>query len=307
MGDSPAGSAFLDTAWKSIEDFIKSDNGKRFIKLVPGLMAAKDMDETLALLSKEAEINWGEFFTKIQNSDYKAAALEAGADYMVQAYDLAINPPKDSMLSKVPVVLNGLLVSQRLPTIDMKNPVDSLTKIANKAIKLFTTWKLDLTPHVKEVKETLSKIYEKQAKGNKFEKLSTKEKRTLLARILEEEFVNPIQIVWQVYQFVSNGKPQCQEFLLCIVNLREFRNLKPLRPTESSPTRLAVTKAASLAVSWALSKGNKDEYWRLYRSVYEGAQGTECSMRFSTHGKQCDLFPWQRQDFMNTQYDHVEL
>ena len=32
--DSPAGSAFLDTAWKSVEDFIKSDNGKRFLKLV---------------------------------------------------------------------------------------------------------------------------------------------------------------------------------------------------------------------------------------------------------------------------------
>ena len=34
-----------------------------------------------------------------------------------------------------------------------------------------------------------------QAKGNKFEKLSGKEKRTLLARILEEEFVNPIQVI----------------------------------------------------------------------------------------------------------------
>ena len=31
--------------------------------------------------------------------------------------------------NQVPVVLNGLLVSQRLPTIDMKNPVDSLTKV----------------------------------------------------------------------------------------------------------------------------------------------------------------------------------
>lgn len=305
--DSPAGSAFLDNAWKVVEDFIKSENGKRFMKLVPGLMAAKDMDETLALLSKEAEINWGEFFTKIQNSDYKSSALEATADYMVQGYDFVVNPPKDSMISKVPVVLNGLLVSQRLPTIDMKNPVDSLTKIANKAIKLFTTWKLDLTPHVKEVKETLAQIYEKQAKGNKFEKLSAKEKRTLLARILEEEFVNPIQVVWQVYQHVSNGKPQCSEHLLCMVNHREFRNLKPLRPTESSPTRLAVTKAASLGVAWTLAKGDKEEYWRLYRAIYEGAQGTDCSIRFSSPAKGCDLFPWQRQDFMNTQYDHVEL
>ena len=60
------------------------------------------------------------------------------------AYDFVINPPKDSMMSKVttsskglksnifhqaPVLINGLLVSQRLPTIDMKNPVDSLTKV----------------------------------------------------------------------------------------------------------------------------------------------------------------------------------
>ena len=107
----------------------------------------------------------------------------------------------------------------------MLNPISIFHfQIANKAIKLFTTWKLDLTPHVKEVKETLAQIYEKQvnltsyvpidiclslcpsygiqnckhafqAKGNKFEKLSGKEKRTLLARILEEEFVNPIQVV----------------------------------------------------------------------------------------------------------------
>ena len=32
--DSPAGSAFLDNAWKAVEDFIKSENGKRFMKLV---------------------------------------------------------------------------------------------------------------------------------------------------------------------------------------------------------------------------------------------------------------------------------
>ena len=182
--DSPAAATFLDSAWSMIEDFIKSENGKRFMKLVcadlkwrlhmfvfmtfsqvPSLMAAKDMDETLSILSKEAEVkqkiyiqqpdlsisiwlsiqlNWGQFFTKIQNSDYKASALEATADYLVMAYDFVINPPKDSMMSKVttssksfesnishqaPVLINGLLVSQRLPTIDMKNPVDSLTKV----------------------------------------------------------------------------------------------------------------------------------------------------------------------------------
>ena len=41
-------------------------------------------------------------------------------------------------------------------------------QIANKAIKLFTTWKLDLTPHVKEIRETLTKIYEKQVNHTTF-------------------------------------------------------------------------------------------------------------------------------------------
>ena len=32
--DSPAAATFLDSAWSMIEDFIKSENGKRFMKLV---------------------------------------------------------------------------------------------------------------------------------------------------------------------------------------------------------------------------------------------------------------------------------
>jgi hypothetical protein len=88
--------------------------------------------------------------------------LEAAAEYMVQAHDFVQSPPQDSMWAKVPVVLNGLLVSQRLPTLDLKNPVESVTKIANKAIKLFTTWKLDLRPHVTSITDTLATVYERQ-------------------------------------------------------------------------------------------------------------------------------------------------
>ena len=32
--DSPAAATFLDSVWSMIEDFIKSENGKRFMKLV---------------------------------------------------------------------------------------------------------------------------------------------------------------------------------------------------------------------------------------------------------------------------------
>jgi hypothetical protein len=117
-----------------------------------------------------------------------------------------------------------------------------------------------------------------------------------------------MQAVWQVYSHVKSGPgTMCQEHLLCLVNAREHRAVKPLRPSESSPTRLAVTKAASLGAAWTLAGGNKDEYWRLYRAVYEGAQGSDCMVNHPSAGRHCNLFPWQKADFMNTQYDHVEL
>jgi len=304
--ESEQGAAFLDGAYRIFETFIKSENGVRFTKLVPQLLAAKDIDSTLKILSKEAEINWGAFFEKVQNPDYKESMLETLSEYIVLGHDFLLNPPKDSMFSKVPIILNGFLISQRLPAFDMSNPIDSLTKLANKCIALFTTWKLDITPHVKTVQDTLTQVYQKQAKGNKFSSLSRKEKKSLLARIMDEELMGPVQVVWSVYNHL-NGAPQCQEHLLCLVNHREFKAVKPLRPSESSPTRLAITKGASLGVAWTLSHGNRDEYWRLYKAVYEGAQGADCMALFPPTGRDCDLFTWQRKDFMNTQYDHVEL
>ena len=32
-----------------------------------------------------------------------------------------------------------------------------------------------------------------------------------------------------------------------------------------------------------------------------------CLTIIKSPGKTCDLFPWQKQEFMSTQYDHVEL
>jgi len=291
--ESEQGSTFINGAYTAFESFIKSDSGVRFTKLVPELVAAKNIDETLKILTREADINWGGLFENLKNSDYKTSLLEELTHYLVMGYDFVINPPKDSMFAKVPVLINGILISQRLPALDMTRPVDSLTKIANKGITLFTTWKLDITPYVQTVEATCNQIYQKQAKGNKFSSLSTKEKKVLLARILDDELVGPTEVIWAVYNHLTKAQ-QCQEHLLCLINNREFKKIKPLRPSEASTTKLGITKALSLGVAWAMSKGNKDEYWRLYKAVYEGAQGSNCQALYPPVGRSCDLFSWQK-------------
>ena len=72
-------------------------------------------------------------------------------------------------------------------------------------------------------------------------------------------------------------------------------------------SRVAVAKGASLVSGWALSRGSKEAYWGLYKAVWAGAKGEDCSVAFPVTGHTCDTFSWQKQQMMNTQYDHTEL
>jgi len=73
------------------------------------------------------------------------------------------------------------------------------------------------------------------------------------------------------------------------------------------PTRAAVTKGASLAVAWALSQTDSDSYWGLYKAIASGGKGDDCMTAYPVKGDSCKVFSWQRKDFMNTEYDHLEL
>jgi len=298
--DSEQGSKFVDGFYSAFETFVKSESWKRLTTLVPQLMAAKDMETMLDVLTKEAESNWGMFFDSIENSDYKENILESIADYVVKGYDFVQNIPSNSMLAQAPLLINGFLMSYRLPAFDSRSPMDSITKIAAKSIKLYSPWKkLDITPHAKLVTEALTQAYQKQAKGNTFSKLGSEHKKALIARVLDSELVSPVQTVWGVYSHATTHQ-HCAEHLLCLVNHHEMK-------MKEGQTRLAVLKGSSLAVGWALSQGSKEAYWRLYKAVWAGTKGEDCMVTYPVQGNSCQIFQWQKQNFMNTQYDHVEL
>ena len=165
-------------------------------------------------MTKEAESNWGMFFDSIENSDYKENILESISTYLIkvingfvtaafilistlfQGHDMYQNIPSNSMMAQAPLLINGFLVSYRLPVFDARSPVDSITKIIAKSIKLYSPWKkLDIAPHAKLVTDALTQAYQTQAKGNTFAKLGNEEKKALIARVLDAELVSPVQTV----------------------------------------------------------------------------------------------------------------
>ena len=268
-------------------------------------------------MTKEAESNWDSFFHSINNEDYKVQIIDSFSSSLVQVrsqgcfifyltrifqqiFDFFNGIEKGSVLSQAPLLVNGFLLSNKLPRFDSNNPIGSLTKIVTKCIQKYAGMNiLDMTPYIESVSEALSQAYQTQAKGNTFSKLTSKEKQSLITRLLDLEVVSPLQTVWTAFT-KSRDQPGCEEHLMCLVSMMAVK-------TNSSPARVAVIKGSSLVASWALSRNNKEKYWRLYKAVWTGGRGEDCSVAFPVTGNTCHVFSWQKKQMMNTQYDHIEL
>ena len=150
----------------------------------------------LQILDKEVVYNWDLFFEQFVNSDNKdemivnlagmivkvtgfiridkvvfgfvvtlslshSCSLHVDID-VLQAYNYVQNPPKNSPINQLPIVLNGVLLTYKLPAYDSSKPAKSLSALLNKAIKVFSTYKVDTTPIVNQ----LAVVYSEVSLGN---------------------------------------------------------------------------------------------------------------------------------------------
>jgi len=298
--DSEKGEQFMTGLFTTFEDFVKSKSFEKIIYLIPKINGAKNLEEILAIMTKEAESNWDTFFNSINNEDYKMQVIDSFSSTIVQGMDFFNGIESGSVLSQAPLLVNGFLMTYKLPRFDSNNPMASITKIVTKALQKYGGMKnLDMAPYIESLTKALNQAYQTQAKGNSFSSLSSAEKQSLMSRMFDQEVVSPLQEVWTAFNR-AREEPQCSEHLMCLVIMREVK-------TNSSPARLAVTQGSSMVASWALSNSNKEKYWRLYKAIWTGGKGEDCSVQFPVTGKVCEVFSWQKKQMMNTQYDHIEL
>ena len=123
------------------------------------------------------EYNWRLFFTKLVNSNYKDEFVNKISEASVRVYEYFKNPPKNSPVNQLPLILNGFLVSYNLPgyqdwnfcnfklnkniyisAFDSKAPAKSVAAVLNKAIKLFSTFKFDVAPYVENSYATVTEV-----------------------------------------------------------------------------------------------------------------------------------------------------
>ena len=131
-----------------------------------------------------------------------------------------MNPPKNSPINQLPIILNGVLLSYKMPSYDPKAPAKSMSAILNKSIRLISTSKIDTAPAIDTIYNAVTEAISKHIDEAEYKKLRMENKISLVSGLLEAEMVHPILKVWNVYLQAAD-QPKCASKFLCEINRLE--------------------------------------------------------------------------------------
>ena len=131
-----------------------------------------------------------------------------------------MNPPKNSPINQLPIILNGVLISYKMPSYDPKAPAKSMSAILNKSIRLISTSKIDTAPAIDTIYNAVTEAISKHIDETEYKKLRMENKISLVSGLLEAEMVHPILKVWNVYLQAAD-QPKCASKFLCEINRLE--------------------------------------------------------------------------------------
>jgi len=310
----PSFAGYVDSTADYIESLSKSQFGLRMIQLVPQIMQhANDKEKLMEVFKAEAEGNWNQLVGKMENSDFIEAMVTQLAGSIVGTHGFFKGLLADEMKMAIG---NTFLISQGLPAIKPRKLTESLFNLADKCIKVFTVYKIELEPYKTEALKQIAMLEKEYISAVDYGKLTEQEQKVLIARFLRENMVEPFQHLWRINMFINDYEEgeKCLESLLC--NLNKHMSTK-------GPLKTEATKIFSMAATfaWTLDEDMEDDdeklvnftqanRWKLYKSIWNGHKPEEdCSVLYPPPGKEniCHILPWQSDKMMSLNFDHTEL
>jgi len=311
---NPAFGGYVDATADYIESIAKSQFGMRLIQLIPQIMQhANDKEKLMEVFKAEAEGNWNQLVGKMENSDFIEAMVTHLAGSIVSTHGWFKSLLKDEMKMAIG---NTFLISQGLPAIKPRKLTESLFSLADKCIKVFTVYKLELEPYKTEALKQITMLEKEYISALDYGKLNEDEQKVLIARFLRENMVEPFQHLWHINMFINDVEEgeKCLESLLCHLN----KHMKG-----KGPIKTEVTKIFSMAASfaWTLDEDMAEDEeklvnftqatrWKLYKSIWNGHKPEQdCSVLYPPPGKEniCHILPWQTDNMMSLNFEHTEL
>jgi len=174
----------------------------------------------MEVFKAEAEGNWNQLVGRMENSDFIEAMVTQLAGSIVSTHGFFKSLLKDEMKMAIG---NTFLISQGLPAIKPRKLTESLFDLADKCIKVFTVYKIELEPYKTETLKQMSMLEKEYISALDYGKLNEKEQQVLIARFLRENMVEPFTHLWNINIFINEHEQgeKCLESLLCHLNKQE--------------------------------------------------------------------------------------
>jgi len=310
---SPSFANYVDGTADYIESIAKSQFGMRLIQLIPQIMQhANDKEKLMEVFKAEAEGNWNQLVGRMENSDFIEAMVTHLAGSVVSTHGFFKSLLKDDMKMAIG---NTFLISQGLPSVKPRKLTESLFDLADKCIKVFTVYKIELEQYKTETLKQIAMIEKEYISALDYGKLNEQEQKVLIARFLRENMVEPFQHLFNINTFINEVEEgeKCLQSLLCNLN----KHMKDQGPIKSEAAKI-FSMAASFA--WTIDEDEEESEklvnlthvnrWKLYKSIWNGHNPEQdCSVLYPPPGKEniCHILPWQSDVMMSLNFEHTEL
>lgn len=300
---------FIDGFEQWANTMVDSDSGKRLMVIAPEILAADSSEKILTIIRRETEMSWNSFFGRLDNSDaadkFMASIAKSTTDIIGYVRELLNDDMKMALT-------NTFLVSQGLPALRPKKLTESMFALADKCIRSFTTWKLDLDQYKADTLQTIDALEKEYITAGEFGRLTPEEQETLIARFLRENMIEPLKLLWIAYKHITTHPDgsECAESIMCHLNahtIKEGHIKQVVTRTFSVMAVYGMTIDATSLRMYGAPDLQLDQ-WKMYHAIWQGSNPeTDCSVKFTPKGTStCHIFPWQ-QNTMSLNFDHTEL
>ncbi|XP_040568135.1 uncharacterized protein [Lepeophtheirus salmonis] len=300
--ESDVASEYVDSFYNMTMNFFRTPSGERIVSQFPEIIKNPSVDKVVEFLKKESEWNAQMFFDSMENSDYKNGILKMLSSLIAKIIaqgEILFGSPSERGL----LLMNGLLLSQGIPAYNTKRPIYSLGVAVNKAIKLFTTFRFDVSPYISTIEDLFKELTE-SAQWKLFFSLDEVQRVTAIQRFIDDEVTEHIGDLWSMHSYMSkNNKWNCIERFLCLEAQKAKKSGKETQQIGAS--------VMSMVAAWIWNENSINaDFWKYYEAVWNGIS-LECDTKYPMKDlKDCVALSWQEEgskNKMELNFDKVEL
>jgi len=292
-----ARSPIIDVMAGYLSNFFNIDSSTmvKYYEALVRLYSAKSWSEINTILKSSFGTDAESFLNLMADENIRQSLSESGTQQLVSWMQEILDP--DSVKTKVSYV-NALLLQAKLPTIDHKNLIETLSVVCDRIAKVYASRDIQSRVAMKAAEAQVKAMLGLSPSDViDLQKYSAVDLADTVGYYVKSEFFDVLADIWSDFKLASRH-PKCARTVICVRN-------SPQSVRSSLGLKQATTRSASTILSWALEKTNNrgmPSFDVLYHAAWDAK--SNCHDKYKEN---CQEILKDRHRVIKKGYEHYEL